>query len=399
MQTLNSVRHGVGCRETNLVVEAVRSFLSGGEGGCLQAALAQPFDWAAVERRAVHHSIMPPVAYGLKRYGGDLVPHEVRERLQQQLLLTARSNLEWLREWHLILQAFADAGISVISLKGPALALLAYRNITLREFVDLDLLIRPGDLLRARDVLLLMGYRLRFPLAGNTDVAWLRSGNRQLDFVNDGRGSLVDLHWGALHEMFSFQLPVDRLFELARVEHHEGISFLSLSPEHLLLFLCAHGTKHCWLNLRGLCDVACYVQTAHGLDWESCIRQAEAANCDLVLKHSLLLAQQVLGLELPSLIRNYCEGAKAQALADTASSLLFREDGDLGYCEALRYHLAFAKGWRDRTHFMFGRVFVPAEPEWQEVRLPRSLYFLYYTVRPVRFMLEHLSKATRGVSR
>ena len=376
------------------MLQGVRTFLSGGEVDCLRTALAEPIDWAAFERRADYHSMMPPVACALKQYCGDFVPREVRERLQQRLLLTARSNLAWLQEWRRILQAFEDAGISVISLKGPALALLAYRNITLREFGDLDLLVRPNDLLMARNALLREGYQLRFPLTCDTDAAWFRSRNRQLDFVNSELDTLIDLHWGALHDMFSFQLPVDQLFESAQVEHYEGISFLSLSPEYLLLFLCAHGTKHCWPDLRGLCDVACYVQTAQRLNWELCIRQAEAANCELVLKHSLLLARQVLGLELPSLIGNYCEDANAQALADTASSFLFRENGDIGYREALRYHLAFAKDLRDRTHLLFERVFVPAEPDWQGVRLPHSLQFLYYAVRPVRFVFERLSKAT-----
>ena len=37
---------------------------------------------------------------------------------------------------------------------------------------------------------------------------------------------------------------------------------------------------------------------AQRLDWELCLRLAEAANCRLVLKHSLLLAEETLGLEL-----------------------------------------------------------------------------------------------------
>jgi Uncharacterised nucleotidyltransferase len=394
MQTLSCVRHGVACREMNIVVEVARTFLSGGDDGFPQAALVHPVDWAAVEHRADDHSMMPLVACALKQCSGDLVPREIRERFQQRLLHSAHMNMVWLQEWRRILLAFEAAGVSTISLKGPALALLAYRNIALREFADLDLLIRPDDVLMARDILVREGYQLRFPLSGDTDAALLRSRNRQLDFVNDGRGTLIDLHWGALHEMFSFQLPVDQLFKSAQVEHREEISFLSLSPEYLLLYLCVHGTKHCWLNLRELCDVACYVQAAQKLDWELCIRHAEAANCDMVLKHSVLLAQQVLGLELSSPIRNYCEDAEAQALAEAASALLFRE-GDLGYREALRYHLAFAKGWRHRVQLVFERVFVPSEPEWQEVRLPQSLYFLYYAVRPIRFMLERLSKVNR----
>jgi len=392
MQTLSSCRHGVGCREMNLVVLAARAFLSGGEDGCLQVALAQPVDWAAVERMAEQHSMMPPFAYALTRYGGDLVPREIRERLQQRLLLNSRTNLTWLQEWRRILLAFEAAGIPVISLKGPALASQAYRNIALREFCDLDLLIRPGEVRAAHDTLVREGYELRFSQAPGADAASLLSRNRQLEFVNHERGTLIDLHWGALHEMFSFQLSVDRLFRAAQVAECEGITFLSLSPEHLMLYLCAHGTKHCWLTLRDLCDGASYMRTAtRELNWELCIREAEAANCELVLKHSLLLAQRVFGLELPSVMRNYCEDAKAQMVADAASSLLFRKDGGFGYREALLYHLAFIKDWRGRASFICKRVFFPEEPDWQELRLPRSLYFLYYAVRPVRLLVELFS--------
>ncbi len=391
MQTLTHAGHRVCSPETNLVVQAARAFLSGREDDGLQSVLAQPLDWVAVECQADYHSMMPVVAYVLHQYGRSWVPHQVRERFQQRLRHTAQSNLLLLGEWCRVLQAFEAAGISAISLKGPALALLAYRNIALREFADLDLLIRPDDRQKARDILLREGYRLRFPLAANTDTGFSRLRNCQLDFINE-RGALIDLHWGLLHEMFSFQLPVDQLFKSAQVQHYEGISFLSLSPEQSLIYLCAHGTKHCWVNLLWLCDVACHVQTAQKLDWELCIRSAEAANCDLVLTHSLLLAEQVLELELQPLIRDYCEVTKAKALADAAVSFLFRQDGDLGYREALRYHLAFTKSWRGRTRLVFERVFVPSELDWEEVRLPKPLHFLYYALRPMRFMRAHLRR-------
>ena len=390
MQTLSPVGHRI---ETNLVVEGARTFLSGGKASCLHAALTQPVDWIAVERIADFHSVMPMLACVLKEQGGSLVPREILERLQHRFLLIARSNLVRLQEWRRILLAFETAGISVISLKGPALALQAYGDVALREFTDLDLLIRPDDVLKARDTLMREGYRLRFSVAGN-DIAWLRSRNQQWDFVNEGRGTVIDLHWGALHGMFPFQLPVHQLFESAQAEHCGGIPFLSLSPELLLIYLCAHGTKHCWLTLRSLCDVACHVRMAKELGWELCIRQTEAAGCDLVLKHSLLLAQQVLGLELPSHIENYCDSAKARALADAASSLLFREDGNVGYGEGLRFHLGFAESRSNRARLMFERVFIPEEQDWQTVHLPHSLQFLYYAVRPIRFIVERLSKTT-----
>jgi hypothetical protein len=378
------------------VVQAVRAYLRGGDSSSLRAALVPPLDWISVERTADRHSIVPLIAYVLRQYGGNMIPREVLEYFQQQWRLNAQKNLPRLQEWCRVLQAFDAAGIAVISFKGPAFALQAYGNVALREFVDIDLLVRACDMPKARTVLVEAGYQLRSPLAGNTDAGLLRSNNRQLDFGNDERGTLIDLHWGALHGMFSFQLPVDQLFESAQVEDHEGVTFLGLSPEHLLLYLCAHGTKHCWLSLHWLCDVVCHVQTARNLNWESCIHSAERTNCVLVLKHSLLLAEEALGLQLPPAIRNYCGDVESRALSHAASTHLFREDGDLTYGSALRYHLAFAKSWHDRFHLLFERVFVPAEPEWRQMQLPRSLSFLYFPIRPLRFMWERLKTTPKS---
>jgi hypothetical protein len=299
------------------------------------------------------------------------------------------------QEWQRVLRALSEAGIPVISFKGPALALTAYRNLALREFHDLDLMVRPEDVLRVRDLLVGDGYSLWSPLVRYNDAALPRSSNRQVCFTSKERGTSVDLHWGALHEMFSFQLDTEQLWQTAHVERQDGISFLSLSPEHLLLYLCAHGAKHCWRNLCWLCDIVCHVQSQPTLDWDACTRMAQLAGCDLLLKHTLLLGE-VLGLQLPERIRNYADDERARVLAETAQAFLFREHGNHpGYLGPLRYHLAFAKGWRDGASLVFERLFVPAEPDWHRVRLPRPLYFLYYVVRPVRFVVERLSVAAR----
>lgn len=390
---LQAICKGADHCEYAFVVLAVRAFLSGAKEESLQALLTQPLHWESIERSADRHAILPLLIYVLNQYKTEAIPQKTREHLQQRWMLAARNNLLQMQEWHRVLRAFDAAGLHAISFKGPALALLAYSNVMLREFTDLDFLLRPEDISTARDVLVREGYRLRSSVAGNTEAALLRSGNRQLDFVNEVRGTVIDLHWGALHEMFSFQLPLDRLFESSKIEHQDEGSFRSLSSEHLLLYICVHGTKHCWLHLRDLCDLAFYVTATPALDWDLCVALAESTSCDLVLKHALLLACQVMGLKLPSAIWSYCEDAEARALANTAQSFLFRENGDIGYRETLRYHLAFAKSWRARVHFIFQRVLVPAEQDWQRVRLPQSLHFLYYPIRPVRLLLERLSKA------
>lgn len=388
--------------ETNLVVLCARMFLSDSEPSSLRSALTAPLNWGLLEQSAQRNAMMPLVAYVLAQHGTGLIAQDTLKKLQERLLRTAQKNLAWLQEWLRALDVLADSRIPVISFKGPALALMAYRNLALREFADLDLLVRPCDVVRTRDVLLHNGYVLNSDVPDNTDAALSRFSDRQISFgKNDNHEIKLDLHWGVVSEWSSFQLDVGSLFEYASIERRERISFLSLSPEYLLLLLCAHGTKHCWSNLRLLCDVACHVQSSPNLNWNLCVRLAEPDG-DLVMKHSLLLTRQVLGLQLPECVTNYASGdAKAHWLAAKAQTFLFREDRNRSpylddrtrYLQVLRYRLALEGGQRLRSSvaLVFRRAFIPNEADWRSLRLPRSLYFLYYLFRPIRLVIERLS--------
>ena len=53
-----------------------------------------------------------------------------------------------------LINLFRDDGIEAIPYKGPVLGLFAYGNIALRRFVDLDVIVKKSDVLKARDILL-----------------------------------------------------------------------------------------------------------------------------------------------------------------------------------------------------------------------------------------------------
>jgi hypothetical protein len=303
-----------------------------------------------------------------------------------------------------LLAALAEAGIEVISFKGPALALTAYRNVSLREFTDLDLLVRPSEVAMAREVLAGNGYTLDSPLPDHTTAGLIRSKNQQISFVKQPENGLrVDLHWGLSGDTASILLNLDQLFDSSIVETEGRISFRSLSPEHLLLLLCVHGTKHCWSNLRWLCDLACHIQSTPALNWNECFRPTQSRGKDLTLTHSLLLCRDVLGVSLPEAIEKYSGKDRAVSLlASQARNFLFRENTDdsryiddrTRYGEVLRYRLGFQTGWRwmSAANMLLRRTFVPNEADWAWLRLPSALYFLYYPMRPIRLVSQRLGK-------
>jgi hypothetical protein len=63
------------------------------------------------------------------------------------------------RQLREILDTFGRENISSLVLKGPALAWTVYPDPATRPFADIDLLVRPDQYMKARNILNQLGYR------------------------------------------------------------------------------------------------------------------------------------------------------------------------------------------------------------------------------------------------
>jgi putative nucleotidyltransferase-like protein len=76
-------------------------------------------------------------------------PDHVTSVLQEFTQRNLRKNLLVTGELVILLRLFVKHGVNVIPFKGPTLAALAYGDLGLREFGDLDLLIARPDFMMA----------------------------------------------------------------------------------------------------------------------------------------------------------------------------------------------------------------------------------------------------------
>src|SRR5262249_34123103 len=141
-----------------------------------------------------------------------------------------------------------------------------YGNLGLREFGDLDLLLRAADLARARRLLRTRGYRPQYPLSPGQERAYLRS-LCQLPFVRDD-GVVVELHSALTPRAFHFPLSLVELWHRRITLAVAGKPVAAPSPEDLLLILCMHGAKHLWKYLGWVCDVAEVLRAHPAVDWD-----------------------------------------------------------------------------------------------------------------------------------
>jgi hypothetical protein len=122
---------------------------------------------------------------------------------------------------------FDSAGVPFILLKGPYLAERFYGDPQVREFVDLDILVRSADRHRALRVLEEAGYARRSRVLGNEALtAFFVHG---FDFVADGVD--LDLHWG-LSRHPSFHVDESLIWERKGTFLLGGRSYDVLSDEH-----------------------------------------------------------------------------------------------------------------------------------------------------------------------
>src|SRR6266545_4211415 len=237
--------------ETELVISLSRTPLRTEARSRVAKLLGAGIDWDVVLRLAEQWRVEPTVFGNLGSEFPSAMPASVHAEvatLEKQARGYALSRTLILLD---LLQSFAEAGIPVIVLKGPAIAIVAYDDCSRRTFGDADLLVSRSDLARARDLIIERGYSPHFSPDRERGIV---SGQHALEF-SDSRTS-VELHWALLSEYLHCNLDIEDLWSRSRLRPCLDSQIRILSSEHLFLYLCAHGAKHEWGLFRWICDVA-----------------------------------------------------------------------------------------------------------------------------------------------
>ncbi|MBV9849191.1 MAG: nucleotidyltransferase family protein [Armatimonadetes bacterium] len=197
------------------------------------------------------------------------------------------------------LRACAAESLPVIVLKGAVLAETVYPRLGLRDFRDLDVLVRPADAPRARVVLENLGYAAdethwRELLAGHDGQADFAKQTPAGPIVLELHTHLVnnDLFWGEWDvdedALWRRSLPVLLASAPARV----------LGPEDQLLHLCLHLAGHYLSAPRSLADIQ-HVCAAQPIDWPLLSDLARRSGLTRITYTGLWLAACLLDAAIP----------------------------------------------------------------------------------------------------
>jgi len=378
--------------EIELLLCCARTVRSPETAAHIRALLQEGIDWEYLLRTARRHGVAPLLYWHLDATCSDAVPKNAFDHLRDHFRANGLRNLFLTGELVRLLNAFEAREISAIPYKGPALAASVYGNLALREFNDLDILVRRHDVPKAKEVLASMGYQARYRLTRTQETGFLRS-QREHPFRREDGKCVVELHW-EIAEKYFFPIDTERLWErLSRISL-AGNSVLNLSPEDMLLILCTHGAKHAWERLEWICDVAELIR-AHreNIGWEQLLAQARGLSNERTLLLGLFLASDLLGAVLPKKVSQRVRAdPTVKGLAERTYEQLFREtDRPAGLLEGHEgapvfhsLHLEVRERLRDKLRYWSRRAAALRGEDWELVTLPKFLFPFYYVLRAIR---------------
>jgi hypothetical protein len=362
----------------------------------LRQLCATPLDWPRVTSTALGHGLMPLVAWQLGQCP-DVVPPATMQGLRDWFQRNAVRNVALAKQLGRLLGLLGAHGIAAIPYKGPALATLAYGDLALRHFVDLDILVRKRDVLPASRALMAEGYRAHLSLTPAQEAAFLDQ-HCEYAFGRERNGATVELHWEIVPPEFGLPVEGWRLWDDLRPISLLGCQVLSPPAEDLLVILCAHGSKHLWNRLGWICDVAELIRAHPDLDWARALGRARALGAERMVRLGLTLAAQLMEAELPARVQ-------AQVAADRRTRSLaariahWLASGTLPPERSLRearVHLAMRERLRDKLRYARRLAFTGTIEDWEAVPLPRPLFFLYGVLRPLRLVRKHWREKAHG---
>jgi putative nucleotidyltransferase-like protein len=342
-------------------------------------------DWREVLRLAEHHGVLPLVARNLIEHGRGLPP-EIERSLRSGYEANLRRSIWFTAELARIIQHFERRQLRVVPYKGAVLAQSLYRDLGLRSFSDLDLLISSRDFERAEQALAEIGYRSSVNLTPTVERLWLRT-RCERSFDGAPGKNLVDLHWALVPHFYAVELRVDDLLMRAGRTVVGGYEMPCLSPEDSLLVLCLHAAKHLWTRLIWLADIAETLRTQN-IDFSLAVSQASALGIARILGVGFWLVKNVFRAELP-------KPAEEMIGADPRVPTLGREfaerlDHDKAYdlesTEYFRLILTLRERRGDRLQYLWRLVWTPGVGDVTAVRLPEALFPCYRIVRMGRLM-------------
>ncbi len=229
----------------------------------IDACLLQISDWDAFAVQVIKRGVSGFVVKKMPLLKNkSLIPNEIFLQIEQAYLFTMNRSLLLFGHFSNVVNALHSAEIEVVALKGIYLSEHLYEEIGLRQFSDIDLLIRPDKTLKAVEILQSLGYRYQEAIPVSDFI------RQKSDYVHLPpmvlNGVSIELHVKLHRGGEKYNVNVDRVFATKIPAVINGSNVFALDTMHQLIHIAVHAHKHFEegnINFSSFLDLANLVDT------------------------------------------------------------------------------------------------------------------------------------------
>lgn len=212
------------------------------------------------------------------------------------------------------LDAFADAGIEVILLKGFQFAATIYADAAYKKMNDVDILIRYADAAKACEILRALGFENLKGLYGKNELS--TKSHHTPAFASADLDCIVGLHWGLISPKAPWKPDIDGIWQ--RKVAIAGTRVFAMSPEDNVLHLAVH-LPYYKTGLRELADVYNVIREAKGgFDWDAFDAHVRTAGAEDPVYRVVKLADALVSVGIPTVLEaRWRAGSLPSTVRDT----------------------------------------------------------------------------------
>jgi Uncharacterised nucleotidyltransferase len=346
-------------------------------------------DWKKFIELAIKHRLISHVLQH-SEYLAENFPIPTYEKLIDVRLKHSKTSLNYAIHAIRIFQEFKEKSIPHIFFKGPLLSLELYNDIGYRNFGDIDVLVEKKDAEKAKDILEELGFTCFYPKIKLTEkqkeVNYSISHHYQ--FVHPVQAIKIELHWNITNPKSFFGVESHDIISNSLSLKVSNYELPYISKIENIVFQAAHGSIHQWYRLFWIKDFSKLLTMVNSEDLKKAYDLSKKLKLQNCFIQACLLSNLLYKTEVPDFenfrIKKHLFKTPLNSITNTDLS----KQGLKGKIKFVFYRIRlkpdfnyyFELLYRLRTHLT----------DWELIKLPKSLFFLYYVLRPFLLIYKFL---------
>lgn len=322
----------------------------------------------------------------------EYIPISTYEKLIEFRLEHSKNSLNYAVHAIRIHQKFIENNVPHCFFKGPVLSLELYHDIGFRNFGDIDILVEEKDAEKAKLILEELDFSCIYPKIELSEKQKKvnYSISHHYHFKHPIQNIHIELHWSITNPKAYSGLKTNEIILNSRKLKVSNYELNYISKTENLVYQAAHGAIHQWYRLFWLKDFSVLYKKSSIEELKKAYQLSKKLKLQKSFNQACYLSNLIYDISLPDFLTNPGKSFLIKTPIKSISSMDLSQKGVIGKISFIFYRLKlkpdskyyFELLYRLRTHLS----------DWELLRLPNSLFFLYYPLRPFLLIYKLLRK-------